>query len=64
VANLAVIQAQDLLALGSKARMNDPASYARPPEKWRNWSWRLLPGALDGWHADRLRHLVELYGRG
>ena len=55
--------AQDLLALGSEARMNDPASYARPIETWRNWSWRLTPGALGDWHADRLRGLVELYGR-
>lgn len=63
VGNLAVIQAQDLLGLGSEARMNEPASYARPMETWRNWSWRLLPGALGDWHAGRLRQLVELHGR-
>jgi 4-alpha-glucanotransferase len=63
VGSVAVVQAQDLLALGSEARMNDPASYARPPGEWRNWSWRMLPGALGGWYAERLRRLIGLYGR-
>jgi len=63
VANLAVVQAQDLLALGSEARMNHPASYARPRSEWRNWSWRLQPGALGDREAERFRGLAGLYGR-
>lgn len=62
-ARLAVIQMQDVLALGSEARMNDPESYARPRAEWPNWRWRLLPGAADERSADRLRFLAALYGR-
>lgn len=62
-AAVAVIQAQDLLDLGSEARMNDPASYVLPLEARRNWRWRLTPGALDDAVAGRLRFLAGLYGR-
>jgi 4-alpha-glucanotransferase len=62
-ARLAVIQLQDVLALGAEARMNDPESYARPRAEWPNWRWRLLPGAADARAADRLRFLAALYGR-
>jgi 4-alpha-glucanotransferase len=63
VASVAVIQLQDVLALGSDARMNSPTSYGLPPDQQRNWGWRLPPGALGEFHAVRLRHLCELYGR-
>lgn len=64
VANLAVLQVQDVLALGTEGRFNDPTSYGRlPPEQLRNWGWRLQPGALTDAHAERLRLLVSLYGR-
>jgi 4-alpha-glucanotransferase len=64
VASVAVVQAQDVLGLGSEARINDPASYGRvPPEQWRNWGWRMLPGALTAQNAARLRLLASLYGR-
>jgi 4-alpha-glucanotransferase len=63
-ARLAVIQLQDVLALDSEARMNDPESYARPRAEWPNWRWRLLPGATDDRTADRFRFLAGLYGRG
>jgi 4-alpha-glucanotransferase len=56
VANLAVAPAQDLLGLGSEARMNLPGTSER------NWEWRLtaLPGPdVQG----RLRELTETYGR-
>ncbi len=62
-ARLAVIQMQDLLSLGSWARMNDPESYARPPEQWRNWRWRLKPNEASEAVAQRLRFLGGLYGR-
>jgi 4-alpha-glucanotransferase len=62
-ARLAILQMQDVLALGSEARMNDPASYARPRSEWRNWRWRLLPGQASLFAAERLHFLSSLYGR-
>jgi 4-alpha-glucanotransferase len=63
VANVAVIQLQDVLAMGSEARMNDSTSYGRPLDQQRNWCWRFLPGALNESHASRLHHLCGIYGR-
>ena len=40
VAQLAIIPVQDLLGLGSAARINTPGNDSG------NWSWRLPPGAL------------------
>jgi 4-alpha-glucanotransferase len=57
-AALAVVPAQDVLGLGSDARMN------RPGLTKGNWSWRLEPGALTPALARRLRRLVEEHGRG
>jgi 4-alpha-glucanotransferase len=57
VADLAIAPAQDLLGLGSAARMN------RPGTSRGNWRWRLAPGALDARIARRLRALTERYGR-
>lgn len=57
VADLAVIPVQDLLGLGSDARMNFPG---RPSG---NWSWRLKPGALLNELARRLLELNRSYGR-
>jgi 4-alpha-glucanotransferase len=58
VANVAIVPAQDLLGLGSEARMNHPGTATG------NWSFRLQPGALTPAIADRLRDLTEIYGRG
>lgn len=57
VAELTVVQAQDLLGLGSEGRMNTPAV----PEG--NWRWRARPGVFDGPLAEKLRCLMGLYGR-
>jgi len=57
VANVAIVPAQDLLGLGSEARMNHPGTATG------NWSFRLSPGALTPAIADRLRDLTEIYGR-
>ena len=57
VANVAIIPVQDLLGLGSEARMN------RPGVDRGNWSFRLAPGALTPELAARLRELTEVYGR-
>ena len=57
VADLAVVQAQDLLGLGHEARMNVPSTLGT------NWCWRALPGAFDDALAQKVRHHMELYGR-
>jgi 4-alpha-glucanotransferase len=56
-ARLAIVPAQDVLGLGSEARMN------RPGVRDGNWSWRLERGALTPALARRLRGLAEQHGR-
>jgi 4-alpha-glucanotransferase len=53
---LAMVQAQDVLSLGSEARMNTPGTAA-------TWSWRLEPGMLTADLAARLREVSEESGR-
>jgi len=57
VADLAIIPLQDILGLGSEARMN------RPGNASGNWSWRYHPDALNVETRDRLKKITELYGR-
>ena len=57
VADTAIVPLQDVLGLGTKARMNYPS---RPGG---NWSWRLLPDALTPEIQRRLLRLTEIYGR-
>jgi 4-alpha-glucanotransferase len=52
-ARLSVVPAQDLLGLGSEARMNTPGTDEG------NWDWRAEPGSFDSGLADRLRALVS-----
>jgi 4-alpha-glucanotransferase len=52
-ARVAMMQAQDILGLGSEARMNHPARAAG------NWGWRMRRGALTPAHARRLLALTE-----
>jgi 4-alpha-glucanotransferase len=56
-AALAMIQTQDVLGLGSEARMNKPGT-ARG-----SWQWRLEDGALTADLAKRLRDLTVAAGR-
>jgi 4-alpha-glucanotransferase len=56
-ARLAMVQAQDVLGLGSEARMNVPG---RATGSWR---WRMRSGALTDEHARRLRAATEEAGR-
>ena len=58
VADTAIVPMQDLLGLGSEARMNVPATAKG------NWAWRMRPGSFTGEIASRLRALTETYGRG
>jgi 4-alpha-glucanotransferase len=56
-AELAIVQAQDVLGLGSEARMN------RPGVTEGNWRWRLERGTLTSALARRLGRLAEQHGR-
>lgn len=57
VANTAVIPLQDVLGLGTEARMNLPASTSG------NWAWRFRKNALTQKLSGRLRGVTELYAR-
>lgn len=57
VAERAIAPLQDVLGLGSKARMNLPNSTEG------NWIWRYEPGALTAQLGRQLKELSELYGR-
>ena len=56
-ADLAVVQMQDLLGLGSEARINTPSTLGG------NWKWRTLPGSFDEKLARRLRREMKVYQR-
>jgi 4-alpha-glucanotransferase len=57
VADLAIAPLQDVLNLGSEARMNTPG---RPDG---NWTWRVPPNAIRDDILGRLKDLSVLYGR-
>ena len=57
VADLAVIPLQDVLGLGSEARMNVPAKPAG------NWRWRFTWEQVTGGVRDRLGRMTEMYSR-
>lgn len=56
-ARLAIMQTQDVLGLGSEARMNSPSRATG------NWRWQMEPGALTPTLARRLREATEEGGR-
>jgi len=56
-ANTSVVTVQDLLSLGTEARMNTPATVVG------NWSWRVPLGALAPGLAKRLAQLTKIGGR-
>lgn len=57
VANIAIVPLQDVLGLGTEARMNLPGTTSG------NWKWRYPSGALTAAHAERLRSLCASYDR-
>jgi 4-alpha-glucanotransferase len=57
VAAMAVFPLQDLLGLGSEARMNAPSTLGG------NWEWRATEGSFPASIARRLAGLSALYGR-
>jgi len=56
-ARTAIVQAQDVLGLGSEARMNDPGRAGG------SWRWQIKGGALTKALARRLRTATEEAGR-
>jgi 4-alpha-glucanotransferase len=54
---MALVPMQDVLGLGSEARMNIPS---RPDG---NWGWRLEPGMLTAELADKLAALTTVCDR-
>ena len=56
LSSTAMVQAQDVLSLGSEARMNTPGTAA-------TWSWQLAPGMLTAELAARLRESTAETGR-
>jgi 4-alpha-glucanotransferase len=52
-----MVQAQDVLGLGSEARMNHPAAASG------QWRWKLSPGALNARLARRLQEVTGEAGR-
>jgi 4-alpha-glucanotransferase len=57
VANGSIFPLQDILGLGSEAKMNTPGTSEK------NWSWRYRPEALNSELCKSLKHLTILYGR-
>jgi 4-alpha-glucanotransferase len=57
VADTAIVPAQDLIGLGSQARMNRPGTASG------NWQWRLVPGQLTRDTARKLAVMTETYDR-
>jgi 4-alpha-glucanotransferase len=57
VADTVLIPMQDVLGLGSEARMNLPGRMGG------NWRWRYEREQLDPSMVARLRTLTKLYGR-
>jgi 4-alpha-glucanotransferase len=57
VADHAIAPLQDILNLGTEARMNFPGK----PQG--NWAWRLRPEQLTHWVVERLAQMTDLYGR-
>ncbi|MDD7267663.1 MAG: 4-alpha-glucanotransferase [Lachnospiraceae bacterium] len=57
VADLCIIPMQDLLGLGTQARINTPSTLGG------NWAWRMQPGAFSEDIIARLRRMTMIYGR-
>ena len=57
IANMAIVPFQDLLGLGTDARMNFPGKAEG------NWGWRYRPEALNREVGDRLKSITYISGR-
>ena len=56
-AHHAIVPMQDILSLGTHARMNTPGTTEN------NWSWRLTQQDLNQANHERFKEMVELFGR-
>lgn len=56
-AELTIVQAQDLLGLGSESRMNTPSTMGT------NWQWRALPDVFTGTLAEKVADCMKVYHR-
>lgn len=57
VADTVLVPVQDIVGLGSRARMNLPGRLGG------NWKWRLVPGQLTLLHQERLKEFTRVYDR-
>ena len=57
VSNLCIITMQDVIGLGSEARMNTPSTVGE------NWKWRVKEGDITSAVADFLVYYTKLYHR-
>lgn len=56
-AELTIVQAQDLLGLGSESRMNTPSTMGT------NWQWRALPDVFTKELAEKIADCMKQYHR-
>ena len=57
VADMAIVPMQDLIGLGSEARINTPSTLGE------NWKWRATADQITNSLAKRLYKYMEMYGR-
>ena len=57
VADICILTMQDLIGLGSEARINTPSTLGD------NWQWRIEPACINDWLANILYENTYLYGR-
>ena len=57
VGDMAIVPMQDLIGLGSEARMNTPSTLGG------NWEWRATEDQINNALAKRLYKYMEMYGR-
>ena len=57
-ADTAIFPMQDVLELGTEARMNFPSTCNE-----MNWSWRMAKGTFDDYRKGRFSHLARISGR-
>ena len=57
VADIAILQAQDILNLGTEARINMPSTLGT------NWKWRMRKDSLSEEISNKLRNLTRTYRR-
>ncbi len=57
VADTCILTMQDLIGLGSEARINIPSTLGT------NWQWRIDSGCINDWLANILYEYIALYGR-